>query len=124
MQHCFFYDFINYRVHDRLGDDGLTQWHPPFFSLGKILDECAEKYPGFCKRYKPKPRPEKCIHWGGKLLGRSQDYRYPKPENHFTSWKIPRSRESQNSVSLYATVSHPPSPVFMREIREKRPSSI
>jgi putative transposase len=32
------------------------------------LDECAEKYRGFCKKYKPKPKPEKRNHWGSKLL--------------------------------------------------------
>ena len=68
LQHGFFYDFSNYGVHDRLGDDGLTQWHPAFLSLGKTLDECAEKYRGFCKKYKPKPKPEKRNQWGSKLL--------------------------------------------------------
>jgi putative transposase len=68
MQQGFFYDFSNYGVHDRLGDDGLTQWHPAFLSLGKTLDECAEKYRGFCKKYKPKPKPEKRNQWGSKLL--------------------------------------------------------
>ncbi len=54
MQQGFFYDFSNYGIHDRLSDDGLTQWHPAFLSLGKSLDECARKYRGFCKKYKPK----------------------------------------------------------------------
>ena len=61
MQEGFFYDFSNYGVHDRLGDDGLTQWHPAFLSLGKNLDECAEKYRGFCKKYKPKPKNHKTV---------------------------------------------------------------
>ncbi len=54
MQQGFFYDFSNSGIHDRLSDDGLTQWHPAFLSLGKSLDECARKYRGFCKKYKPK----------------------------------------------------------------------
>lgn len=68
MQQGFFYDFSNYGTHDRLTDDGLTEWHPAFLSLGKSLDECARKYRGFCQRYKPKPKPEKRYRWGSKLL--------------------------------------------------------
>jgi putative transposase len=32
------------------------------------LDECATKYRGFCKKYRPQPKPEKKNHWGSKLL--------------------------------------------------------
>ncbi len=68
MRQGFFYDFSNYGIHERLSDDGLTQWHPAFLSLGKSLDECVRKYKGFCKKYKPKPKPDKRCHWGNKLL--------------------------------------------------------
>ncbi|MEB3882156.1 transposase [Lyngbya sp. CCY1209] len=68
MQPGFFYDFSNYGTYDRLTDDGLTKWHPAFLSLGNTLDECARKYRGFCKKYKPKPKPEKRYHWGSKFL--------------------------------------------------------
>ena len=68
IQQGFFYDFSNYGVHDRLGNDGITQWHPAFLQLGKTLDECAAKYRGFCKKYRPKPKPEKKNHWGSRLL--------------------------------------------------------
>jgi putative transposase len=68
MQAGFFYDFSNYGTHDRLTEDGLTQWHPAFLSLGKSLEECAAKYRGFCKRYRPQPKQEKSYHWGSKLL--------------------------------------------------------
>ena len=68
MQQGFFYDFSNYGIHDRLSDDGLTQWHPAFLSLGKSLDECAAKYRKFCQKYKPKPKSEKSYFWGSKLL--------------------------------------------------------
>lgn len=34
----------------------------------KSLSECAAKYRGFCKRYKPQPKPDKSYHWGSKLL--------------------------------------------------------
>ncbi len=68
VQHGFFYDFSNYGIHERLGDDGLTEWHPAFLSLGESLDECAKKYKGFCHKYKPKPKSERKYHWGKKLL--------------------------------------------------------
>jgi putative transposase len=68
MQSGFFYDFSNYGTHERLTDDGLTQWHPAFLKLGKTLDECARKYRGFCRKYKPQPKSEKRSHWGSKLL--------------------------------------------------------
>jgi putative transposase len=64
----FFYDFSDYGVYDRLGDDGLTTWHPAFLSLGETLEECAAKYRGFCKKYRPRPKPETRNHWGSKLL--------------------------------------------------------
>lgn len=64
----FFYDFSNYGTYERLTDDGITQWHPAFLSLGKTLEECANKYRGFCKRYKPLPKSEKKRQWGSKLL--------------------------------------------------------
>ncbi|WP_414622353.1 hypothetical protein [Calothrix sp. CCY 0018] len=68
MQQGLFYDFSNYGTHDRLTNNGITQWHPAFLSLGKSLEECAARYRGFCKKYKPKPKPEKSYHWGSKLL--------------------------------------------------------
>jgi putative transposase len=68
MQPGFFYDFSNYGMHDRLGDDGITQWHPAFLQLGKTLDECAAKYRKFCQQYRPKPKPESKNHWGSRLL--------------------------------------------------------
>ena len=70
MKPGFFYDFSNYGSYDRLTDDGLTQWHPAFLQLGQTLDECAQKYRGFCQRYKPKPNGKSASisHWGSKLL--------------------------------------------------------
>jgi len=67
-QHGFFYDFSNYGSYERLTDDGLTQWHPAFLSLGRSLLECAAKYKKFCQKYKPKPKPEINRTWGSKLL--------------------------------------------------------
>jgi putative transposase len=78
MQQGFFYDFSNYGIHDRLSDDGLTQWHPAFLQLGTTLDECARKYRGFCRRYKPQAKPEKKNHWGSKLLATVKVERKPR----------------------------------------------
>lgn len=68
MQFGFFYDFSNYGIYERLGDDGLTTWHPAFLALGKTLNECAVKYRGFCQKYKPKAKAEKRYSWGNQFL--------------------------------------------------------
>ncbi|WP_026735260.1 transposase [Fischerella sp. PCC 9605] len=68
IQQGFFYDFSNYGTHDRLSNDGITQWHPAFLQLGRTLEECAAKYRGFCKKYRPQPKPEKRNHWGSRFL--------------------------------------------------------
>ena len=68
MQSGLFYDFSNYGTYDRLTDDGLTKWHPAFLSLGKTLDECAKNYRGFCRKYKPRHKPEKRSRWGSRFL--------------------------------------------------------
>jgi len=68
MQEGFFYDYSNYGSYERLTDDGLTQWHPAFLALGATLDLCAAAYRKFCKRYKPKPKPERRNHWGSQKL--------------------------------------------------------
>ena len=68
MQLGFFYDFSNYGIHDRLSEDGLTQWHPAFLDLGETLDECAAKYRQFCRNYRPQAKPEKRYYWGSHLL--------------------------------------------------------
>ena len=68
MQQGFFYDFSNYGTHDRLSNDGITQWHPAFLQLGRNLEECAAKYRGFCRKYRPQSKPQKKNHWGSRLL--------------------------------------------------------
>ena len=70
MQQGLFYDFSNYGIHNRLTKNELTKWHPAFLSLGRTLNECAHKYRGFCRNYKPKPKPEKRYYWENKLLPR------------------------------------------------------
>ena len=68
IQSGFFYDFSNYGTYDRLTDDGLTQWHPAFLSLGKTLDECAQNYRGFCRKYKSRPKSQRRRRWGSRFL--------------------------------------------------------
>ena len=68
MQNGFFYDFSNYGIYERLGDDGITTWHPAFLALGEDLEECAKKYRGFCYQYQPKEKQTKKFYWGNKLL--------------------------------------------------------
>ncbi|WP_335068829.1 hypothetical protein [Nostoc sp.] len=36
--------------------------------MGKTLDECAAKYRGFCKKYRPQAKKETRNYWGSKLL--------------------------------------------------------
>ncbi|KAB8330992.1 hypothetical protein SD80_025835 [Scytonema tolypothrichoides VB-61278] len=68
MQQGFFYDFSNYGTHDRLSNDGITQWHPAFLQLGRTLEECAAKYRRFCQKYRPQGKPEKRNYWGSGFL--------------------------------------------------------
>jgi putative transposase len=72
MQHGFFYDFSNYGTHECLTNDGITQWHPAFLSLGESLEDCAKRYKGFCQNYKPRAKPEKKRSWGKRLLARME----------------------------------------------------
>ncbi|MBE9199993.1 hypothetical protein IQ233_12875 [Nodularia sp. LEGE 06071] len=36
--------------------------------VGQTLDECARKYRGFCKKYRPQGKAEKRHRWGSRLL--------------------------------------------------------
>ncbi|WP_096599470.1 transposase [Calothrix sp. NIES-2100] len=118
IQQGFFYDFSNYGVHDRLGNDGITQWHPAFLQLGRTLDECAAKYRGFCKKYRPKPKPEKKNHWGSRLLAGMQIKGKPKksfPGQMTLPWdkqKVTESMEVEEVARIFieANCYHPPVP--------------
>ena len=68
MRKGFFYTFSNYGTYDQLTDDGLTQWHPAFFSMGNSLDECADRYRRFCIKYTPPKKGSRQYHWGSRLL--------------------------------------------------------
>jgi putative transposase len=107
MRSGFFYEFSNYGSYDQLTNDGLTQWHPAFLTLGNNLEDCARKYRGFCQRYNPKTKPTRKCHWGNKLLagldlkgkgsregGRSQQNRTNKSAN-----STPASSPASSSLS-------------------------
>jgi putative transposase len=64
MRKGFFYDFSNYGSYERLTDDGLTQWHPAFLQLGSTLEECAQKYRGFCQKYFPQGKNPNPVQLG------------------------------------------------------------
>jgi putative transposase len=95
MQRGFFYDFSNYGVYERLGQDGISQWHPAFLALGKTLEACAAAYKRFCERYRPKPKPERKSHWGSKLLENLKVKRKPEKkvspgqQSLWETWKRP-----------------------------------
>ncbi|NEP85780.1 MAG: hypothetical protein F6K18_02500 [Okeania sp. SIO2C2] len=67
MKEGFLYDFSNYGTYEQLTTDGITQWHPAFFELGPSLSECADRYKGFCRRYKPKKKQAR-NNWGKRIL--------------------------------------------------------
>jgi len=39
-----------------------------FLQLGRTLEECAARYRQFCRKYQPKPKPEKRNHWDNHFL--------------------------------------------------------
>ncbi len=101
MQQDFFYDFSNYGVYERLGDDGLTTWHPAFLTLGETLDDCARKYQGFCHQYQPKSKSPKRFFWGNSLLpkltktpSKSRE-RKPGKENQNSLKKTPKKKDDE-----------------------------
>ena len=71
------------------------QWHPAFLSLGATLELCAEAHRRFCKRYKPKPKPERKSHWGTPLLAgiklsrRPRKKQSPGQKSLWENWDIP-----------------------------------
>jgi len=94
MQQGWFYDFSNYGTYDRLTQDGLTQWHPAFLALGATLDLCVEAYRRLCKKYKPKPKPERKRRWGSqKLAALRQKMKIkkvsPGQKSLWEAWDVP-----------------------------------
>jgi len=64
----YFYAYTNYGIYDRLTDDGLTEWHPVFLSMGQSLDACQKRYQRFCQRYSPKKKAQRVCVWGSQLF--------------------------------------------------------
>ncbi|MGF1459348.1 MAG: transposase [Leptolyngbyaceae cyanobacterium] len=94
MQPGFFYDFSNYGTYDRLTQDGLTQWHPAFLMLGTTLNLCVQAYRKLCKKYKPKPKPERQRRWGSqKLAALRQRMKVkkvsPGQKSLWEAWELP-----------------------------------
>jgi putative transposase len=94
MQQGWFYDFSNYGTYDRLTQDGLTQWHPAFLALGATLDLCVRAYRRFCRKYKPKPKPERKSRWGSqKLAALRQKMKIkkvsPGQKSLWQAWDVP-----------------------------------
>ena len=44
MQQGFFYDFSNYGIHDRLSNDGLTQWNQLLYFDPKVASKILQGY--------------------------------------------------------------------------------
>src|SRR5689334_37591 len=97
MRSSFFYEFSNYGSYDQLTDDGLTQWHPAFLQLGNSLEDCAQKYRGFCKRYNPKSKPARKCHWGNKFLA-GLDFKRGKGSREEGRSQQNRTEKSANST--------------------------
>jgi putative transposase len=105
MRSGFFYEFSNYGSYDQLTNDGLTQWHPAFLTLGNNLEECARKYRRFCKRYNPKSKPARKSNWGNKLLA-GLDFK-----GSTRNRKDGRSEQNRTEKSVYSTQpASPPAP--------------
>jgi putative transposase len=75
-------------------------WHPAFLSLGKTLDECAKKYRGFCRKYKPQPKSEKRSHWGSRMLaGMKVEAKPAKKRSSPGQMSLPWNQWNQCQVS-------------------------
>jgi len=72
MKSGFFDDFSNYGTYHRLTDDGITQWHPAFLSLAKLIEQCSHEYRRFCQKQKPKNKNQNQVKskspWGCRFL--------------------------------------------------------
>ncbi|MEI6559655.1 MAG: transposase [Rhodospirillaceae bacterium] len=68
MRHGFAYAYSNWGIHDRLTDDGLTEWHTAFLGLAPTLDGCSLHYWRFCLMYRTKRKMRKKSPWGCRLL--------------------------------------------------------
>ena len=71
MRKGYFYAYSNYGTYDRLTDDGLTEWHPAFLSMGQSLDACQKRYHQFSRRsqrYSPKKKARRVCAWGSRLF--------------------------------------------------------
>lgn len=119
MQRGFFYDFSNYGSYERLTNDGLTQWHPAFLTMGATLELCAVAYRRFCERYQPRPKPERRSQWGSNLLakivaaGRVRRRKYkisPGQKSLWEDWDEPFEEIKVVAEKFKAANQFPPYP--------------
>jgi putative transposase len=102
MQSGFFYDFSNYGVYERLGDDGMTTWHPAFLSLGEDLEECSRKYRRFCYQYLPKEKSTKKFYWGSQLLPKlTRRKKTTKTKNNQTNQQKKQNQEAKQAYQKW-----------------------
>lgn len=65
----FIYRYSNYGIYAKLGDDGLTEWHPAFLHLADTLDDCAAAYRRFCRIYQTRRKlGGRRSAWGSRQL--------------------------------------------------------
>ena len=66
----------------------------PHFWRWDTLENFAEAYRKFCKKYRPQPKPEKKSLWGSKLLAgfkpiKKSQKKSPGQMNLWEEWQIP-----------------------------------
>ena len=83
MRKGYFHAYSNYGIYDRLTDEGLTEWHPAFLSMGQSLDACQRRYHQFCQCYSPKKKKP-----GRSALGEADCFRAACPKTAAGSFPV------------------------------------
>jgi len=75
--------------------------------LGQTLDECATKYRGFCKRYRPPKKQQQSSRWGSKFLGnipKTGNKRVSPGQMPLPGWQYQVSKINNEQVSKVGEV--------------------
>ena len=81
------------------------------------MDGCAQKYKGFCNKYKPKQKTPKKSHWGSRLLGgitlnfekrSSQKTKKSSTSFDFPPCQVNEKLEVAKVVSQFVEANRPP----------------
>jgi putative transposase len=81
------------------------------------MDGCAQKYKGFCNKYKPKQKTPKKSHWGSRLLGgitlnfekrSSQKTKKSSTSFDFPPCQVTEKLEVAKVVSQFVEANRPP----------------